>query len=65
MVCRRFEGQVGYQGQKYEVQILEHDATEWHTFGWQNEPKGGLVDAAKLWPIVKEVRIVKVKKEIK
>ena len=54
--CHRFDGRVGYRGQKYEVRFVRNGKES--VFGWQNESSGGLADAAKLMPGVTNVRIV-------
>jgi hypothetical protein len=54
--CDLFQDRVGYKGQKYEVRFTE-DGVE-KVFGWQNEPSGGLADAAALHPGWTKVRVV-------
>ena len=61
MTCDLFKDRVGYKGQKYEVRFTDEDGKE-HVFGWQNEPKGGLAEAAALHPGWSNVRVVPVKK---
>ena len=59
MACRRFDGHVGYKGQKYEVRISRDQ--EESILGWQNSPDGGLLEMAKLMPGVTSARIVEIK----
>lgn len=37
---------VGDRGQRYEIRYDDSDGKE-HVFGWQNSPKGGLLDACR------------------
>jgi hypothetical protein len=57
--CDAFKDRVGYRGQKYEVRFTNEDGLEC-IFGWQNEPAGGLADAAALHPGWSNVRVVPV-----
>lgn len=57
MTCHRFDGKVGYKGQKYEVRYTR--ASEEHVFGWQNDSTGGLIAAACMMPGVTTARIVR------
>jgi hypothetical protein len=61
MACNYFKDRVGYRGQKYEVRYTR-DGEE-KVMGWQNQPSGGLEDAAKLMPGVTATRVVPVNKE--
>lgn len=58
IMCDRFKGRVGYKGQKYAV-MYTRDGVETQ-MGWQNQPSGGLEDAAKLMPGVTATRVVPV-----
>ena len=53
--CDKFKGKIGYQGQKYAV-YFTRDGEE-KLMGWQNEPSGGLEDAAKLMPGVESTSV--------
>lgn len=55
--CGLFENRVGYKGQRYEVRFLDEYSME-RVFGWQNQPKGGLAQSAKLHPGWSKVRVV-------
>ena len=56
--CRRFEGKVGYKGQRYEVIGITHDGDE-ESVGWTDDPDGGgLADAVKLWPRYKSSKVI-------
>ena len=62
--CERLKDHVGYRGQQYEVRYVRSDddpEAEEHVMGWQNEPEGGLADAAALMPGVTNVRVVKIR----
>ena len=59
--CNRFA--TGYRGQAYEV-YFTRDGEE-HRMGWQNQPSGGLEDAAKLMPGVTSTRVAPVSEEQK
>lgn len=56
--CNRFQNRVGYRGQKYMV-FYTRDGEE-KGMGWQNNPSGGLEDAAKLMPGVTSTRVAEV-----
>jgi hypothetical protein len=58
--CDRFKNRVGYKGQKYAVMFTEGEVDR--VFGWQNEPEGGLTEAAALYPGWSNVRVVRVTK---
>lgn len=60
--CHRFDGHVGYKGQKYEVRYT--NASGEHVMGWQNESSGHLADVAKIMPGVTSVRIVPVAEKV-
>ncbi len=60
MTCSRFDGRVGYKGQKYAVEYKSVETGEWKVFGWQNEPEGGLLNSVRLWPAASDGRIVPV-----
>ena len=55
--CDICKDRVGYRGQKYEVRFTDADGKD-RVFGWQNEPEGGLANAAALHPGWTNVRIV-------
>lgn len=57
MACNLFKDRVGYRGQRYEVQFNDENG-DTKTFGWQNEPSGGLAEAAALHPGWNMVRVV-------
>ena len=59
--CDMFKDRVGYKGQKYAV-YYTRDAKE-KMMGWQNQPSGGLEDAAKLMPRVTSTRVALVHQE--
>lgn len=46
--CDRLKDHVGYRGQKYGVWYTRDGEEE--LMGWQNEPSGGMEEAAKLMP---------------
>lgn len=57
MTCLLFKDRVGYRGQRYEVRFKDETGTE-RVFGWQNEPKAGLAQAARLHPGWTAVQVV-------
>lgn len=48
---------VGYSGQSHVVLYTDRGGIE-HTFGWQNEPRGGFLEAIKLYPIAIKGRVI-------
>jgi hypothetical protein len=54
-ICDSFKNRSGYAGQRYAV-FYTRDGKE-HRMGWQNNPAGGLEDAAKLMPGVTATRV--------
>ena len=57
--CDLLKDRLGYNGQKYQVQFTHADGTV-RTFGWQNEPEGGLAESAALHPGWTNVRVLPV-----
>lgn len=55
---------VGYRGQKYEIQYVDHTGI-WKTFGWQDQEFGGLLQSVSLWPEAKRYRLVEVEPELR
>ena len=57
--CANMNDRVGYRGQKYEVRFTDENGND-RVFGWQNQPAGGLADAAAMHPGWGNVRVIEV-----
>lgn len=56
--CASMRGRVGDRGQRYEVVVRDAETGRPFVVGWQNEPSGGLADAAAKHPSWTDVQVI-------
>ena len=61
-ICALLKNRVGYRGQRYEVRYTDECGVV-RVAGWQQQPKGGLVNAIRLHPGWSKVHAVDLEKE--